>query len=206
MCVINKVRWCFVAVLAVICLTSCVDYTQSISLKDGKYTVYIKFTLSKTLFAMADQDADEWVDKLLEDENEVEALRKVSTDVEVGAEGRFVIDAKTRDADEKAILPVISKTKVLLPFLPREAASGLKTDDEDTNDMTAAILSSAKCRILVGKNIISKIDSAYFAGKGGQNYSIAVFDYGEVWGIEVPFLVLMETSMYDFDNIVLIKG
>ena len=40
-------------------LTSCVDYVQSITYKNGKYHMYYKITLSKLIFAMGDQDPDE---------------------------------------------------------------------------------------------------------------------------------------------------
>lgn len=47
--------------LLLICLafTSCVDYVQSISYKNGKYQMYYKVTLSKLLFAMMDEDPEE---------------------------------------------------------------------------------------------------------------------------------------------------
>lgn len=44
-----------------ICLafTSCVDYVQSVTFKNGKYHMYYKVTLSKLLFAMVDEDPEE---------------------------------------------------------------------------------------------------------------------------------------------------
>ena len=47
--------------LLLICLvfTSCVDYVQSVTFKNGKYHMYYKVTLSKLLFAMADEDPEE---------------------------------------------------------------------------------------------------------------------------------------------------
>lgn len=47
--------------------------------------------------------------------------------------------------------------------------------------------------------------NAYFEGRGGQNYSVAVFDYGESFCMEIPFIVLFETGMYKFDRIVVIR-
>lgn len=202
----NRMRCMLAAAIAIaaVCFTSCVDYTQSISLKDGKYIVYIKFTLSKALLAMAEEDADEWADKLIADDDFKDGFSKVSTDLEVGAQCTLKIDPKTKNKDEKAIIPSFSKNKVLIPFLPNTAAGEFDTGDEDGNDMMMAILSTAKCRVLVSKQIISDIDTAYFEGNAGQNYSIAVFDYGDTWGIEVPLIVLM-SSNYKTDNIIVIR-
>lgn len=204
----NKTRCALgiIALIAAVFFTSCVDYVQSISMKGNKYAVYVKFTLSKMLLSMAGEDADEWADKLISEEDMFSGFSKVNTDSEVGAECRLLIDPKTRDAGEKALLPSISKNKAVIPFLPGEFTNEFKSDDADTNDMMMAVLSAAKCRMLVSKNIVSVVESAYFEGKGGQNYSVAVFDYGDVWGIEVPFTVLMESSAYKIDKIVVIKG
>lgn len=49
------------------------------------------------------------------------------------------------------------------------------------------------------KNIAKPLN-AYFEGRSGQNYSVAVFDYGESFCMEIPFIVLFESRMYKFDN------
>ena len=59
---------------------------------------------------------------------------------------------------------------------------------------------------MVGKNIIPAIEAAYFEGTGGQNCPVPVFDYGETWCMEIPFIVLFEDSMYRLDRIVVIRG
>lgn len=205
----NKAARCLfiaIAALIMVCLTSCVDYTQSITLKDGKYIIYIKVTMSKALLAMAGEDANDWADRLIEGDDFPAGFNKVVTESEVGAQCTVAIDTNTRNKDEKAIIPTIKKNKVVIPFLPSEATDELVSTDDDTNDMVMAIMSSAKCRILVSKKIVSNIASAYFEGKGGQNYSIAAFDYGDIWGLEVPFTVLMESGRYNFDNIVILQG
>ena len=66
-------------------------------------------------------------------------------------------------------------------------------------------MSSAKCRILLSKNLIPEIETAYFEGKGGQNFSIPVFDYGEANCLEIPFIILTQEGMYRTDRVVIIK-
>ena len=49
----------FLLVLLPVLFTSCVDYVQSVSYKNGKYQMYYKVTLSKVLFAMAEEDPEQ---------------------------------------------------------------------------------------------------------------------------------------------------
>ena len=49
--------------------------------------------------------------------------------------------------------------------------------------------------------IISNRIRAIFAGSGGQDYSLPVFDYGETYCIEIPLLVLTEKSSYKFNKV-----
>ena len=100
--------------------------------------------------------------------------------------------------------------KCFIPFLIGNESNSLidyfKDENSESQEITKAILSSAKCKILIDKSVLPVIDSAYFEGRGGQNYSIALFDYGVSYCLEIPFIVLFETGMYNFDRIVVIRG
>ena len=202
--------------LFLICLafTSCVDYVQSISYKNGKYQMYYKITLSKLIFAMADEDPEEIFKDFDEEEigelPENVSMTPVNTDLEVGAEFKFNIDPKTTDEKEKAFLPTISGNKCYIPFLLGEnesiADSVGNNDSSDYGEAFAeAIMSSAKCRILISKGVIPSIETVYFEGKGNQNYSIPVFDYGDDNCLEIPFILLSQKGMYRTDRVVVIK-
>lgn len=200
--------------LICVCFTSCVDYVQSISYKNGKYQMYYKVTLSKLLFAMMDEDPEE-IFKDLDEEalGEVPdnaSVNPVNTDLEVGAEFKFCIDPKTTDNTEKTFLPTIAGTKCYIPFLLGENESiadsiGSDTDNDYGEAFAEAIMSSAKCRILISKGVIPSIETAYFEGKGNQNYSIPVFDYGDSNCLEIPFIILSQKGMYRTDRVVVIK-
>lgn len=202
----------FVIFLLSLFLTSCVDYVQSISYSKGKYKMYYKVTLSKVLFAMVDEDPEE----LFEDFDE-EALnglpgnvdvKPVNTDLEVGAEFTIMIDPRTANDDEKILLPKIAGNKCFIPFLlgdNKSISDSVKSKDSDGEAFTEAFLSSSKCRVLISKNVLSSIETAYFEGKCSQNYSIPIFDYGDNYCLEIPFIVLCQEGMYRTDRIVIIK-
>lgn len=197
-----------------ICLffTSCVDYVQSISYSNGKYKMYYKVTLSKVLFAMVDEDPEE----LFEDFDE-EALtelpenvdvKPVNTDLEVGAEFTVLIDPHTTNDDEKLLLPKIAGNKCFIPFLlgdNKSISDSVKSKDSEDEAFTEAFLSSSKCRVLISKNVLPSIETAYFEGKGSQNYSIPIFDYGDNYCLEIPFIILTQEGMYRTDRIVVLR-
>lgn len=197
--------------LFILCLTSCVDYVQSVTFKNGKYHMYYKVTLSKLIFAMADEDPEEIFRDFDEDEiGELPpntSIKPVNTELEVGAEFTFEIDPKTTDETEKSFLPTVAGKKCFIPFLlgQNDSISDSVGSDSEGADFAAAIMSSAKCRILLSKNLIPEIETAYFEGKGGQNFSTPVFDYGEANCLEIPFIILTQEGMYRTDRVVIIK-
>ena len=194
--------------------TSCIDYVQSITYKDGKYQMYYKVTLSKVLFALGDEDPEEifesFDEETLEDLPENVDVKPVNTDLEVGAEFSLSIDPKTTDEIEKSFLPTVAGNKCFIPFLlgdkDSSIADAMKSDDNEAQGIAEAIMSSAKCRVMISKKVIPSIEIAYFEGRGSQNYSIPLFDYGESYCLEIPFIVLFESGMYKFDKIVILKS
>lgn len=207
----NIIRLFFVLLICLF-FTSCVDYVQSISYSNGKYKMYYKVTLSKVLFAMVDEDPEE----LFEDFDE-EALtelpenvdvKPVNTDLEVGAEFTVLIDPHTTNDDEKLLLPKIAGNKCFLPFLlgdNKSISDSVKSKDSEDEAFTEAFLSSSKCRVLISKNVLPSIETAYFEGKGSQNYSIPIFDYGDNYCLEIPFIILTQEGMYRTDRIVVLR-
>lgn len=196
--------------------TSCVDYVQTVSFKDGKYQLYYKVTLSKVLFAMGDQDPDtlfnDFDEEALSELPSNVEVKPVNTDLEVGAEFTLNIDPRTTDETEKTFLPTIAGKKCFIPFLLGEDNNSI-SDNFDSSDnsegevFAAAMLSSAKCRIMISKKVIPEIETAYFEGKGGQNYSVALFDYGDSWCAEIPFILITENknTQLKLDKLVVIK-
>ena len=206
----RKILWLLPLILISLLCTSWIDYVQSVIYKDGKYQMYYKVTFSKVLFELAEENPEEILELLDKDDFPKNAnVKPVNTDLEVGAEFSFSIDPKTTDETEKAFLPTVSGQKYFFTFLSGEE-NDLMTDsmksDFETQKIAEAVLSFAKCRIIISKKIISSIDTAYFEGRAGQNYSIPVFDYGETYCLEIPFIVLFESSMYKLDKIVIVKN
>ena len=206
-------RLCLLLLLIPLLFTSCIDYVQSITYKDGKYQMNYKITLSKLVFAMGGQDPEQMFNdfdkETMEDMPANAEVSPVNTDLEVGAEFTLHIDPKTTDETEKSFLPTVAGKKCFIPFLlggkEDSIADSMKSESSEADGMAQAIMSTAKCRVMISKKIIPEIETAYFEGRGGQNYSIPLFDYGESYCMEIPFVVLFENDKYKMDKIVILK-
>lgn len=203
----------FFILLIILCfsLTSCIDYVQSVTYKNGKYEIYYKVTLSKVLFAMMDENPESVFEDFGDDMDLPEniTLNPVDTDLEVGAEIIMSINPKTTDEKEKSFLPTVAGNKCFIPFLlgdNKSLAESLEdSEDDEGAEMAQAMLSSAKCRIMLSKKVLPDIETAYFEGQYGQNYSIPVFDYGECFCLEIPASILFDSMKYRTDRVVVIR-
>ena len=208
----KKFSFIFVILVSLL-FTSCIDYVQTVTYKDGKYQLYYKVTLSKVIFAMVDEDPesifDEFDEEALSELPENVVVHPVNTDLEVGAEFTMTIDPRTTDETEKEFLPTVAGKKCFIPFLfgnDDSISNSLKSsEDSEGEAIASAMLSSAKCRIMISKKVIPEIETAYFEGRGGQNYSVALFDYGESWCAEIPLIMITEDTKYKSDKLIVIK-
>lgn len=184
-------------------LTSCIDYIQSINFEKGKYQIYYKITLSKVLFAMADSDPSEIFEEIADYSSfgfpKNVFAKKVDNELEVGVEFSILIDPKTKDETEKSLLPIVLNDEIYIPFLlgkNNEFTSEFQDSNDESNAIAAAFLSSAKCRILISKNLVSSISSAFFRNENGETLDIPFYDYGSTFCIELPFI----TTFYGESN------
>lgn len=207
----NIIRLFFILLICLF-FTSCVDYVQTISYSNGKYKMYYKVTLSKVLFSMVDEDPEElfedFDEETLTELPENVDVKPVNTDFEVGAEFTVLIDPHTTNDDEKLLLPKIAGNKCFIPFLlgdNKSISDSVKSKYSEDEAFTEAFLSSSKCRVLISKNVLPSIETAYFEGKGSQNYSIPIFDYGDNYCLEIPFVILTKEGMYRTDRIVVLR-
>lgn len=116
-----------------------------------------------------------------------------------------MIDLHTTNDDEKLLLPKIAGNKCFIPFLLGDNKSISDSVKSKDSEEEAFFLSSSKCRVLISKNVLPSIETAYFEGKGSQNYSIPIFNYGDNYCLEIPFIILTQEGMYRTDRIVILR-
>ena len=194
--------------------TSCVDYVQSISFDGENYNGYMRVTFSKGLLAVAEIDPEE---ELLTEEDIVNfpgdfKISEVSTEMEKGISLRFSENKNNLSYEQQKFIPIYDPTLDLyyIPFFLGEGENQEEIqesieneEDELTNGMTALMLSTTKCKIMIDKNVIPVINNVYFEGKDTEiDYKLSYFDYGNGYCIEIPFLLLVDDFPYDLTHII----
>lgn len=194
---------------AALLFTSCLDYVQSLSWQDGKYRLYTKVTLSKNLLSMTETGSGEFLRELEKGAHNtfpepVETI-PVNTETEAGLELILTINPRKASAREQQLLPKRNGEIISVPFLigQRESTGSLSGLQGDEESYARIMLSTAKCRVLIAKTVLPSVSSAWFAGRGGQDFSIPVYDYGESFCLEIPLTVLYDSGMYNTENILL---
>lgn len=159
---------------------------------------------------MVGEDVDEFMqefdEEVISSAPSFVSIKPVNTDIELGAEFAFSIDPRDGTEEQKSILPKKSGNKYFIPFLFAEELSELgdsPSSGSESDEIAMAFFSTAKCRILISKKIIPEFSVAFFEGRGGENFAIPAFDYGESFCLEIPFIVFFESYKYNFDKIVL---
>lgn len=164
------------------------------------------------MFALAEADPGELfreLDSSMTDLPPGARYGRIDTDLEAGIELAAEINPKTADDDDKKMLPVSGGNRMYVPFLPGsedvmpgDLSDITESDDDMTSAMAMAMLSSAKCRILLSKKMLPAVGAVYFEGLQGQDCPLSVFDYGESFCVEIPFILLTEKGKYKFDRVV----
>jgi hypothetical protein len=186
-------------VLAVMVLGGCLDVVQYVSGSDGNVDVYLRLTLQKSVFELANSMGDDPqdLDQMFEDEfqlNEDEVVgelppgvkadfKRVNSDYEFGFELRYSapreVLAEVPDSDS-AFVPRIDRRSMTIP-LGDAGNEGGGGGDEFAN----AFLGSSKYRLLVSKRFVSRISVARLY-TGDDSIELPVTDLPDVWMIEFP--------------------
>ena len=101
-------------------LTSCIDYVQSITYKDGKFRYYCKLTLSKALAELGKTNGEnsnttfeEKTKGTMDNLPDAVMGKVIDTDLESGIEFTLSIDPKTTNQDEKKVFAKNSREQIL---------------------------------------------------------------------------------------------
>lgn len=213
----KKRLWVVVlCVFALVGLTSCLDSVQAISYNDGQYYWYMKLSLSKALLEMTGEDADAfWEEVDNADFGEFPdfvSVKPVETDMEVGVEVSAYLDPNSKDEDIQLILPRKIGNEYHVAFFVgfMDIFNSGDFSDSDEIEMTQMMLASAKCRVMVGKNIIPHAEGAYIAAWDdswyGEDYKMPVYDYGDSYCVEIPWAILLESDQYDLSQVIFVKN
>lgn len=188
-------------------LSSCVNYTQSISRKGGWYNYYYRVTVSKVLVDLLyKKDADALFEPLTNSLLDGAIVKDIDTKNERGKEVTLSIKARTRNKSEKAALPKLSRGVVKIPFLPDTNKNTIKSiaqnRDKKAQALAKVLFGEPKCQIIIDKSVLKNISAAYF--KGDPNDCPVPFsDCTDGYCLEIPILKILEGDGYDTSYIII---
>ncbi len=182
--------------------TGCLDFFQSISIRDGEVDISIRYTIQSALFEMINEFSDEKID-LNEILHEADSIIPVYEDLSFevasidttfhkGFEIRMVgnMDSIKASDEEKYFLPLKTDSyySILIPSLQV---------DREIDEMAAALLSGSMFTLLIDlSGDLKDIKDARMVHDGNtillndEDSEILVNVYGSSMQIEIPMLIL----------------
>ncbi len=175
-------------------LSSCFDITQTITLKDDRYSISFRCGFDKNLMYLAETDEDSLI-------TEFDHIQSVGDDLftkydiidtadEYGLYFSFDCSTNEELTDDLSIfIPEFRNGKLYFPLVLDQEMSNFDTND--SLDMAATMISISKYRLLIGKTLKSNIQSAQLVTDNNKHcVDLEINDYGEMFCINVPIKTL----------------
>lgn len=189
------------SVLMVLCLTSCFEFVQSISLEGESYHIKRQISFSKYFLAMmmsGESDSSEAL-SLKEFETEFDKLAETMgaesfhTPSESGIISTMTINRNTQVEEELASLPRKDGTKFIIPLIDMTETAEKAQTDWNSLSMAYMFLTTAEYQLTLGKEIVPHISYAYLIEQNSnEQYLVSVMDNGKNYLIEIPVMPLFE--------------
>ncbi|MBR2462850.1 MAG: hypothetical protein IKB33_06945 [Spirochaetaceae bacterium] len=189
------------SVLMVLCLTSCFEFVQSISLEGESYHIKRQISFPKYFLAMifaAEESSEETFsleDFELQFDRLAESMQGESfhTPSESGIISTIIINKDTQNEEELASLPRKDGTKFIIPLIDMTETAEKAQTDWDSLMAAYILLSTAEYQLTLGKEIVPHISYAYLIEQNSnEQYLVDVADDGKNYLIEIPVMPLFE--------------
>jgi hypothetical protein len=202
---VRAARTLVLAVIALVMLGGCVDVVQYISGSGSTIDVYLRLTLQKSAFEMANsfsdepQDLNEMFDEEFDLDREtvlgelppgVEAsFETVNDEFEYGfvlsySAARDVL-ANAAGADDGAFVPQVGIRGMTIPL-----AQANEDGDDDAapgqgDEFAGAFLGGSKYRVFISRRLVSRVSSATLVS-GANETPVTVIELPDVWMVQFP--------------------
>ncbi|HEX38305.1 MAG TPA: hypothetical protein ENG70_05585 [Candidatus Cloacimonetes bacterium] len=192
--------------VTVVFLAGCFNITQHISKDGDKLNVFIKFSVSKSIFEMSKSmggKSDENPCEEIYTFNEKQIIetfpksfkadcKKVDTELECGYEMYLTIDTNSKDYkkmkkdDAPAFIPFIDKKEIYIAF-PHD------DEEEEEDQMAAGFMSSAVYKLTLNRNVVEKVKSISFLN-ADETFDVSFVELSDIYIIEVPLAYWISSS------------
>ncbi len=205
-----KKRWKSLILLGMITLlfAGCFNITQHISKEGNDLHVFVKFSVSKSIFeisgsmgtAKAEENPCEDVFKFNEDQiintfpKNIDAeYKKVDSELECGYEMYITVDMNSKEYKKlkkdnaPAFLPIIDAKEIFIAF-PQD-----EEEDNGDDQMAAGFMASAVYKLSLNRNVVEKIKSASFIN-ADETFEVSFIELPDIYIIEVPLAYWISSS------------
>lgn len=204
-------RLLLAAAAALLVLTGCVDVVQYISGTGSTIDVYLRLTLNKGAFEMANSMSDEPEDleQMFEEDFDLEeqevlgqlppgvdaSFETVNDEFEYGFVLSYSADRGTLadlGGEAGAFVPQVGARGMTIPLA--EGGEGGQAEGGQGDQFAAAFLGGSKYRVFVSRRLVSRISSAHLVTDQGST-EVSVIELPDVWMVQFPVaLWLMSPS------------
>ena len=176
------------SVLMVLCLTSCFEFVQSISLEGESYHIKRQISFPKYFLPMifaAEESSEETFsleDFELQFDRLAESMQGESfhTPSESGIISTMIINKDTQNEEELASLPRKDGTKFIIPLIDMTETAEKAQTDWDSLMAAYILLSTAEYQLTLGKEIVPHISYAYLIEQNSnEQHLVSVMDNGK---------------------------
>lgn len=194
-----------VIALALIALSGCVDVVQYISGDGAAIDVYLRLTLQKGAFELANsfsdepQDMEETFDQEFGlNESEVVAdfpfgiepeYAPINSEFEYGFELRYSAPRSVLGQEpegEAGFVPFIDAEGVRIPFADQEGSvMGEDGEGEGDDEFANAFLGGSRYRLMLSKRLVSRVSEARLVTPSDSR-EVLVTEFPDVWMVEFP--------------------
>jgi len=203
-----KKRWISLGlvVLTILVMAGCFNITQHISKDGDNLEVFIKFSVSKSIFEMSKSMGGKSNENPCEDIytfNEKQIIetfpksvkadcKRVDTELECGYEMYLTVDTNSKDYkkmkkdDAPAFVPLIDKNEIYIAF-PQD------DEEEEDDQMAAGFMASAVYQLTMNRNVVKNIKSISFKN-ADESFDVSFVELSDMFIIEVPLAYWISSS------------
>ena len=190
------------AIAVLIVFTGCVDVVQYISGSGSTIDVYLRLTLNKGAFEMANSMSDDPqdVEEMFEEDFDLEeqqvldelppgveaSFTTVNDEFEYGFELSYSAERSVLaelEGEPGAFVPRVGTRGMSIPLA--EGGDGSGAEGGQGDEFAAAFLGGSKYRVFVSRRLVSRISSAHLV-TDEESMEVSVIELPDVWMIQFP--------------------
>lgn len=181
---------------------SCFTMKQGLSYEKGNYCYTVELAVDKMVLALAEMDADTLFEQfdselakkggITEDNIKVE---KIDTETDAGFKISMVVNEKTEDEKEKAVIPVKNGKNLEISLFGGQAVDGTVDFNTEEGAQAKEMLSESSWTYSIHKSVMKKVKKAVIVDeKNDKQFECTVKKEKDNFVITIPLAEVLQTG------------